>query len=218
MSLDRYLESLQTVKTATLSVGELFVSNRILYEVIDSGLKDQLKARQWRKNERTEVALAVDSPFAQRLSVIAEGKKIPVFDSRERLRHGGVAWSFVFTIEQNALEAAFLDVALCGPRASLYVRRNGKYPAFEVTNGIMLFREYYFMRTNNSEKTGLADIKHELEHTLIPHRHGPYYWRLLSSWDESPYDLDKTVAYTQDQLDDLLRKLEILANIHEDDQ
>jgi hypothetical protein len=208
MNLETYLASLKTVETTSLPIGALFVANYLIYEIIDSGINEDHKARQWRKSQATEMALSTESSLALRLPVIIYGKWLPPYPSRDDLRVGGEPLIFAFTTEQNALEAAFLDVALCGSKSSLYVRRNERTPAFEVTNGLLLFRQYYFMRTTQGEKTNLPDIKHQLDKRLLPHHQGPLYWRLLLSWDESPYDLDQTVAYDPAYIEEMLRRLD----------
>src|SRR5574341_1281432 len=97
IDLEHYLASLQTVETVSLPLGALFVANRLIYEVIDSGVNEYHKARQWRKNELTEVALSPDSSLALRLPVIAHGKPLPQYGSREGLRSEGQASVFAFT-------------------------------------------------------------------------------------------------------------------------
>lgn len=194
MKPEQYLATLVEVKTTTLPIGALFVANRLIYEVVDAGTNLYHKARQWRKDESTEVALASDSSLAQRLPVVAMGRVLPPYRSRDELTENRQPLYYVFGTEQNALEAASLDVALCGVGSGLYVRRNERQPAFEATNGALIFRHYYFMRTNQHLKTNVPDIKYGLPRPLLAHVDGPLYWRLLPSWDESPYDWEKTIA------------------------
>lgn len=208
MSINDYLALLPVVQTATLPLGALFWAENRIYEVVQVDGNGYNKARQWRKDEKTDVALVPNTPLAQRMRVIAKGQLIPPIRSRNEFLKDGRYQSYVFPIEQNALDAAYLDTALLGRGSGIYVRRRDRYPAFEITNGVLVLRCYYFMRTNQGIDTTLADIKHRLSEELISHRQGPMYWRLLPSWDESPYDLNQTVAMRPLDLEHIREELE----------
>jgi len=208
MDVEQYLLSLPLVETATLLPGALFIANgKTIYQVMDAGLSDTYKAREWRKNEATDVALKPQSGLARYLPVIKQGRLLPPFTSRADLLHHGTTLIYVFPTEQNAFEAASMDVALCGASAGLYVRRQEPHPAFEATNGGTIFRLYYFMRTDAAVHTSLPDLKYRLGRPLIPHIDGPMYWRLLPNWDGGPYDVNKTIAMRPIQLEEMLNSL-----------
>jgi len=207
MNFQEYVAALPLVDTASLPAGTLFWVDYRIYEIVELDSAGYSRAREWRKSESTDVALVPGSRLAQRLPVVNRGRLMPRIDSREKLLHHGRSLSFVFPTEQTALDAASLDVALVGKRAGLYVRRNSRFPAFEITNGAAVMRRYYFSRTRFAQDTNLADIKPRLQEALIPHLQGPMYWRLLPTWDESPYDLNQTIAYRPD---DILKRLKEL--------
>jgi hypothetical protein len=209
MDIRDYLAQLPEVKTASLAKGFLFWAENRIYEVVDVDEGGYSKARMWRQGEATEVALIPDSTLAKRLPLIARGRALPQYHSREDLLINRRPPAFVFPSEQNALGAAYLDVALCGERAGVYVRRHARHAAFEATNGLNVLRRYYFSRTEAGVETDLPDIKHTLDYALIPHQQGPMVWRLLPHWDESPHDLNQTVAIrpiTQEQLAELIER------------
>jgi|GEM_PF-1126586 len=191
---DMYVLSLPLVKTATLPLGRIFFAQQNLYEVIEVDLAGYSKARKWRKDETTDVALIPKSNLAMRLPVVDQGYLLPVFQ-RQDLLDDNVAQAFIFPSEQNAIDAAYLDVALCGRDAGVYLRRADRFPAFEVTNGLVVLRHYYYMRTRQGLDTNMPSIKHRIQTKLIPHREGAPYWQLLDSWDNSPYyDTNETIA------------------------
>ena len=195
MDIRNYLEQLPEVETASLAKGRLFWAENRIYEVIEVDQSGYSKARVWRHDEATDVALIPNSTLAKRLPLIARGIALPQYQSRDDLLANGRPPAFVFPSEQNALGAAYLDTALCGSqRAGVYARRHDKHAAFEVTNGLNVLRRYYFSRTKENVDTDLPDIKHKLDYPLIPHQQGPMVWRLLPNWDESPHDLTQTMA------------------------
>lgn len=193
MDIRQYLLEIPVAKTASLPLGTLFWADNRLYEVTQVE-KGYHKARQWRKAENTEVSLTNDSALAQRIPIILEGRPLPMHLSRADLLQNGRPISYVFPEEQNALDSAYLDTALCGHASGLYVRRHGQFPAFEITNGLIIVRAYYFMRTTQGIDTQLSVLKSRLSDSLTPHREGPTYWRLLPSWSESPYVIEQTIA------------------------
>lgn len=212
MNLEKYLQLLPVVETASLPQGALFFVNGHIYEVTDAGEYGTHKARQWRKDESTEVALMPGSSFAQHHPLIAEGRRLPTYQSRNHLMQNGQRLIFGFVTEQNALDAAYLDVALCGLRSGVYVRRHQHKAAFEVTDGALIYRQYFFMKTNQGITTELPDIKHQLGQELISHLNGPPYWRLLPSWNELPYDTTQTVSMRRVDLDMFRETLEHKSN------
>lgn len=194
MNWSSYLNTLPLVKTASLPMGVLFVADDKIYEVTDIQGDTYRKAREWRKDESTEVALVSNSSLARQLPVIEQGRLLPPIKSRSDLLQNGRYIIFIFPTEQNAIDCAYLDVALCGANSGLYVRRVERDPAVEATNGAAVFRRYYYSRTAQGLNTNLADIKPRLGDPITTHREGPLYWRFLTSWDEGPYDNTKTLA------------------------
>lgn len=194
MDWSNYLAKLPVVKTASLPVGTLFVANHLIYEVTEIQGDTYCKARQWRKDETTEVTLVSHSSLARQLPVIEKGHLLPSIKSRNDLLQNGRYIIFIFPTEQNAIDCAYLDVALCGASSGLYVRRVDHDPAIEATNGVTIFRRYYYSRTAQGLTTNLADIKPRLGSPITTHREGPAYWRILPSWDEGPYDNTKTIT------------------------
>jgi hypothetical protein len=193
MTREDYLRTLSVVDTASLPFGGLFWANDALYEVIEVDLQGHSRARRWGGKESTDVALVPNSSLARRLPTVGQGYAIPALRSREALLHEGQFLSFVFPVEQNALDAANMDCKLCGTNSGLYVRRLERNPGFEVTNGMMILRRYYYMRINEGMETNLRDIKHRLQEELVRHHEGPMYWRLVPSWDDGPYDTTQTL-------------------------
>lgn len=207
MSITDYLAQLPVVETAALERGTLFWAENRIYEVVD--VEDGYsKARVWRHGEGTEVALIPNSTLAGRLPLVDRGILLPTYRSREDLLARGRPPAFVFPTEQNALGAAYLDVALCGQRAGVYVRRHARHAAFEATNGLNVLRRYYFSRTKENIDTDVRDIKYMLDYPLISHQEGPMVWRLLPHWDESPHDLNQTMALRPISEEDFRRAVE----------
>ncbi|MBZ0307875.1 MAG: hypothetical protein K8I82_17535, partial [Anaerolineae bacterium] len=143
MNWSSYLNNLPLVKTASLPMGVLFIASGKIYEVTDVQGDTYRKARQWRKDESTEVALVPNSSLARQLPVIDQGHLLPPIKSRNDLLQNGRYIIFIFPTEQNAIDCAYLDVALCGANSGLYVRRMERDPAIEATNGATVFRRYY---------------------------------------------------------------------------
>ncbi len=194
MDWSNYLSTLPVMKTAELSVGTLFVAGRVIYEVTEIQSDTYRKARQWRKDASTEVALVPNSSLARQLPVIEKGHVLPTIKSRNDLLQNGRYIIFIFPTEPNAIDCAYLDVALCGAISGLYVRRVDHDPAVEATNGVTVFRRYYYSRTAQGLKTHLADIKPRLGEPITTHLEGPLYWRVLPNWDEGPHDNTKTIS------------------------
>lgn len=201
--------NLPLIDTLDMPKGAVFWADDGLYEVIEVERKGFRRARGWRKDETTDVALEPNSPLAQRYPVKRQGYLLPSFASRNALLKSGQLACFVFPVEQLALDAAHLDTALCGTSSGLYVRRHARHPAFEVTNGAFIGRQYYFTRTNQGLNTNLADLKNRLQVTLIKHSDGEDHWRLLDSWEESPYDVMQTQAIRPVELEDTIPNLNL---------
>lgn len=205
MNLEAYLKTLAFVMTELMPVGALFYARPAIYEVLEVDPRGHYsRARQWRGGENTEVALVQGSTLAKRLPLVEQGYLLPPIPSREDLLLAGHFQAFVFPNEQNALDAAYLDAALCGKSSGLYPRRYDRYPAFELTNGMFVGRRYYFSQTNEGLETKLADLKTRLKQDFTPHSEGPIYWRLLSSWTEAPYyDMTQTIPFLAIDLDQM---------------
>lgn len=184
--LTTYLESLPLVKTATLPKGRLFYANNLLYEVIAVDSAGYSRARGWRKDENTDVALIPQSSLARRLPVIDQARVLPLL-SRHDLLQNNQPISYIFPSEANAIDAAYLDSALCGQVGALYVRRHERFPAFEVTNGMTVMRRYYYMRSRAGVDVGMQRLKSRISESLVPHKQGAIYWQMLDTWDDSPY-------------------------------
>lgn len=201
MDIQAYLTSLPLQDTASLPLGAIFWANH-LYEVVEVDMEGYSRARQWRKDQHSDVALIPNSSLAHRLPLIVRGRILPVFATREALLNElRQPISFVFPDEQLAIDAAYLDVGLCGKSSGLYLRRHTAFPAFEVTNGLIVLRSYFFMRTKANFDTNLTELKARLQNRLIPHTFGAPYWRLLSSWNADPYNTEQTVAMRPIQVD-----------------
>lgn len=194
MTLNEYIARLPLVNTANLPKGALFWARNRLYDVIETEPRGYNRAREWRQDESTDVALVRNSVLATRLRLIERGNLLTPIPSRQAFLQNGQAIAFVFPNEQNALDAAYLDVGLCR-NAGLYVRRYEQYPSFEITNGMSVLRRYFYTQTKQGIQTRLGDVKQRLGLILVQHRHGPMYWRLLESWSENPYDPNQTQAF-----------------------
>jgi hypothetical protein len=187
-----YLASLPEVETARLPRGTLFVANGLIYQVIEAGTGGFAKARQWRRDESTDVALIPGSFLTKYLPLVKTGRLLPVYRSRIELTDAGQTRCFVFPTEMLALDAAYFDVALI-MSAGAYVRNHNHEPAFAVTDGVHIFRLYYYMRSVHGRPTTIASNVVEHPHCeLRPHTEGALYWRLLPSWQESLPALKET--------------------------
>src|SRR5258708_13388851 len=74
------------------------------------------KARQWRRDESTDVALVPNSFLTKRLPLVKMGRILPVYRRRTELlqdgKEDGQMRGFIFPTETLAKDAAYLDVAL----------------------------------------------------------------------------------------------------------
>jgi len=180
-----YIATLPEVETSRLPKGTLFLAQGHIYEVIETGSGGYHKARIWRQTETTDVALIPGSLPSKFLPLIQRGKLLPVYRSRLELTRNDRATCYVFPTETLALDAAYLDVALI-QSAGAYVRNHGTNPAFAVTDGVNVFRLYYYRQSAQNRKTDLSSLQvRPLPFTPRLHTEGPRYWRLLPSWTEN---------------------------------
>jgi hypothetical protein len=179
-----YIAGLPEVETARLPKGTLFHAQGRIYQVIETGSGGYHKAREWRQPETTDVALIPGSFFSKYLPLVKRGKLLPVYRTRLELTNDDQPTCFVFPTESLALDAAYLDVALIQAPGA-YVRNQGHDPSFAVTDGVHVFRLYYYRQSSRGRKTDLSGLQvRPLGFTPRPHTEGPGYWRLLSSWTE----------------------------------
>ena len=187
-----YIATLPDVETSRLPKGTLFLAQGHIYEVIETGSGGYHKARIWRQTEVTDVALIPGSFPNKFLPLIQRGKLLPVYRSRLELTQNDKATCYVFPTESLALDAAYLDVALVQSPGA-YVRNQGTDPAFAVTDGVHVFRLYYYRQSAQNRKTDLSSLQvRPLPFTPRLHTEGPGYWRLLPSWTEAsttPFDV-----------------------------
>jgi hypothetical protein len=187
-----YIAGLPEVETARLPKGTLFYAQDRIYQVIETSSGGYHKAREWRQTESTDVAL-IQGSFPNRfLPLVKRGKLLPVYRTRLELTHEDQPTCFVFPTESLALDAAYLDVALIQSPGA-YVRNQGHDPSFAVTDGVHVFRLYFYRQSSRGRKSDLSGLQaRPLPYTPRPHTEGPGYWRLLSSWTEIIPDLDIT--------------------------
>ncbi|MBN2303023.1 MAG: hypothetical protein JXQ72_01010 [Anaerolineae bacterium] len=181
-----YITTLPEVETARLPKGALFLANGRIYQVTETGTGGYHKAREWRQTETTEVALVPGSIPSKHLPLVRRGKILPVYRSRLELTDTDTdqATCFVFPTEGLALDAAYLDVALI-QSSGAYVRNQGHDPAFAVTDGVHIFRLYYYRQSAGGRRADLSSLRaRPLSFRPKLHTDGPDYWRLLPSWTE----------------------------------
>lgn len=187
-----YIAQLPEVETARLPQGALFLANGRIYQVTETGTGGYHKAREWRKTEETDVALIPGSFPSRHLPLVRRGRLLPVYRSRLELTEKEQASCFVFPTENLALDAAYLDVALI-QSSGAYVRNQGNDPAFAVTDGVHVFRLYYYRLSARGRATDLASLRiRPLAFQPRSHTEGPGYWRLLPTWTEIVPDSDVT--------------------------
>src|SRR5947209_1295725 len=153
-SAEVYIASLPEVETARLPRGTLFVANGLVYQVTETGAGGFSKARQWRRDESTDVALIPGSFLTKYVPLVRSGRLLPVYRSRTELTDNGQTRCFVFPTESLALDAAYLDVALI-MSAGAYVRNHNHEPAFAVTDGVHIFRLYYYVQSVHGRPTSI---------------------------------------------------------------
>jgi hypothetical protein len=187
-----YIAELPEVRTSRLPEGALFWADGAIYQVSEVDARGYQKARLWRHQEHREVALVPGSLLARHLPVVQRGRVLPVYRSQNDLLEDGNSSVFVFPTETLALDAAYLDVALI-QRSGPYVRQQEALPAFAVTDGIHLFRLYYYRESAHGRPTDLSSLR-DRRAGFRPRAHteGPGYWRLLPSWTEHTRQLDTT--------------------------
>lgn len=187
-----YLAELPEVRTSRLPEGALFWADGAIYEVSAVDARGYQKARLWRGTEHQEVALVPGSLLSRHLPVIERGRVLPVYRSQQDLLEDDDCSCFVFPSETLAMDAAYLDVALIQRRGP-YVRQQEMLPAFAVTDGIHLFRLYYFRESARGRPTDLSSLRdRSARFRPRAHTEGPGYWRLLPSWTEHTRQLDTT--------------------------
>jgi hypothetical protein len=185
MNAEAYLQTLPEVDTVRLPKGTLFVANRLIYHVIEAGNGGFSRARQWRREESTDVALVPNSFLTRTLPLVAKGRILPVYRSRTELTEGGSPRGFIFPSEALAKDAAYLDTSLI-ISAGAYVRNHEQAPGYAATDGVQIFRLYYFMKSDHGRSTHIAgNFTENPRVELRPHTEGPAYWRLLPSWQEN---------------------------------
>jgi hypothetical protein len=188
----QYLAGLPDVETSRLPKGTLFHAQGRLYEVIETGNSGYHRAREWRRGEETDVALIPGSFWSKYLTVVRRGRLLPVYRTRLELTHDDQPTCYVFPVESLALDAAYLDVSLI-QNPGAYVRNQGNEAAFAVTDGVHVFRLYYYRQSTRGRKTDLTSLQaRPLAFTPRPHTDGPGYWHLLPSWTELIPDLNVT--------------------------
>jgi hypothetical protein len=180
-----FIAGLPEVDTSRLPKGMLFLAEDRIYQVTETGSGGYHRAREWRKTEATDVALIPGSFLSRYLPLVRRGRLLPIYRSRIELTHEGQPSCFVFPTENLALDAAYLDVALI-QSSGAYVRNQGHDPAFAVTDGVHVFRLYYYRQTIHGRPTDLSGLRARPT-AFVPQAHteGPRYWRLLSGWTES---------------------------------
>ena len=193
LDLQAFLATLPEVETARLPQGTLFTANQQIYQVIETGPGGFHKARQWRTGEETDVALVPGSFLANFLPLIARARLLPVYPTRtDLLRHGEPA-HYLFLGERQALDAAYLDVALV-QSGDAYVRNHHREPAFAATDGIHIFRVYYYSRSVSGRHTIDSESFAKAKTIqFIPYHRGPMYWRLLPTWRDMSTWADETL-------------------------
>ena len=180
-----YLATLPEVETIRMPTGTLFIANGLIYQVVETTGGGFAKARQWRRDESTDVALVPGSFLTKTLPLVRTGRILPVYRSRVELTDNGQPTGFILPNESLAKDAAYLDTALI-MSAGAYVRNHHQEPAFAATDGTQIFRLYYYMRSAHGRSTHLESNIVENPHCeLRPHTEGPIYWRLLPSWEET---------------------------------
>jgi hypothetical protein len=183
IDLQAYIATLPEVDTARLPRGTIFTANDLLYQVTEAGAGGFRKARQWRGGEQTEVALVPGTFLTKFLPLVARGRLLPVFPTRRDLAGDGQLIYYLFPNERQALDAAYLDVALV-QSGDVYVRNYGREPAFAATDGIQTFRVYYYSRTVHGHPTQITSDATSRTIQFCPYVRGPMHWRLLPSWPD----------------------------------
>jgi hypothetical protein len=191
IDLQAFLVSLPEVDTSRLPVGTLFTADQLIYRVTETGAGGFHKARQWRKGEETDVALVPGSFLAGFLPLVARGRLLPVFPSRSDLLHNNESLHYLFQDEAQALDAAYLDVALV-QSGDAYVRNHYREPGFAATDGVHVYRVYYYSRSVSGRAT-FDDFAKAKTIQFVPYSRGPMYWRLLPTWRDMSASTDETV-------------------------
>ena len=186
IALQAYLASLPEVETARLPIYTLFAANQRIYQVVEIGAGGFHKGREWRKGEDTDIALVSGSLLANFLPVVLRGRLLPIYPSREDLLERSEPLSYLFPDERQALDVAYLDAALVRS-GDVYVRNHGRKPAFALTDGVRVFRTYYYSRSIYGHAIADSDIATAKTIQFRPFARGPMYWRMLSSWPQATF-------------------------------
>ncbi len=190
--VSQYINNLPEVDTARLPKGTLFYAQGFIYQVIETSAGGYHRARVWRQPESTDVALVPGSFLSSYLPLIKRARVLPIYRSRVELALETGPSCFVFPIENLALDSAYLDVALI-QSSGAFVRNQGREPAFAVTDGVHVFRLYYYRNTIHRRPTDLTYLQNRpLTYKPQPHTEGPLHWRLLPGWTEVLPSLDVT--------------------------
>ena len=187
-----YIASLPEVETSRLPNETMFLANGRIYEVVETSAGGFHKAREWRKTEKTDVALIPNSFPSRYLPLVTRGKLLPVYRSRQELAQNAQTICYVFPTESLALDAATLDVDLV-QGGGAYVREHGEEPAFAATDGVHNFRLYYYRFSAAGRRTNLSRLEvRPAPFTIKSHLDGMGYWRLLPTWTEGLPNHDVT--------------------------
>ncbi len=191
INLQAFLASLPEVETARLPQGTLFTSKQRIYQVIETRAGGFHKARQWRTSEETDTALVPGSFMANFLPLIARARLLPIFPTRTDLLYNNEPLYYLFLDESQALDAAYLDVALV-QSGDAYIRNHDREPAFAATDGVHVYRLYYYSRSISGRSTFDSFAKAKTLQ-FVPCSRGPMYWRLLTTWRDGATFADDTI-------------------------
>jgi hypothetical protein len=206
---DAYVITLPEVETSRLLKGALFFAQGRIFQVIETNPGGYHRAREWRMTETTDVALIPGSFLSKYLPLIQTGRLLPAYRSRTELSDEGRTTCYVFPNEDLARDSAYFDVALIQSPGA-YVRRQEHEPAFAATDGVHVFRLYFYRETQHGRRADLSMLqKRPLPYMPRAHTDGPGYWRLLSTWTESLPDIDMTQPMRAIRLDETLNALPV---------
>ena len=144
-----YLATLPEVETVRMPTGTLFVANGLIYQVVETTGGGFAKARQWRRDESTDVALVPGSFLTKTLPLVKTGRILPVYRSRVELSDNGKPTGFMLPSESLAKDAAYLDTALIKSTGA-YVRNHHQEPAFAATDGTQNGLQYPTKRVSKA--------------------------------------------------------------------
>src|SRR5258708_12575570 len=96
MDAEAYLHTLLEVDTARMPRGTLFYANKLIYQVVETAAGGFSRARQWRRDESTDVALVPGSFLARTLPRVRKAHILPVYRSRTELTDESGPTGFTF--------------------------------------------------------------------------------------------------------------------------